>query len=121
MILFIIVMGSTSVALWFTFTFCEWKEVTKKTEPRIKFKTFLRFYKLNPNRWELRGYGVSCKTDHSGPYGKYVSFSFIDFLRYKLWYRKNEANEDKKQADQALADIIAAVKQDIKANEPKEM
>jgi hypothetical protein len=121
MILFIIVMGSVSVALWFTFTFCEWKEVTDKTEPRIKFKTFLRFYKLNPKRWRLRQYGVSCKMELSDPVGKCVSFSFIDFLRYRRWYHKNEANEDKKQADQALADIIAAVKQDIKANEPKEM
>lgn len=107
--------------MWLIFTFCDWKAATEKTEPRIKFKTFLRFYKLNPSRWKLYWHGVSCKMELSDPFGKYVSFSFIDFLRYKLWYRKNKANEEKKQADQALADIIAAVKQDIKANEPKEM
>jgi hypothetical protein len=111
----------TAGLLWLIFTVCDWAAYSDKTTPRIKFKTFLHFYRLNPNRWELFEHMVSCKIDLTDLHGKCVSFSFIDFLRYRRWYHKNEANEDKKQADQALADIIAAVKQDIKANEPKEM
>lgn len=120
MILFMLI-ACVPATVWLISIFCDWKAVTEKTAPRIKFKDFLYFYKVNPKRWQLRWYGASFKMELSDPVGQYVSFSFIDFLRYRLWYRKNEANENKKQADQTLADIIAAVKQDIKANEPKEM
>lgn len=88
-----------------------WCEAKDPDEPKLKFSAFKKFYALNPNRWDLSDCWVACCGCKSG--SVYTHFGFIDFYRYKLWYRRRQKNLEKKDQAEALANIIAAVKKDI--------
>ena len=93
---------------------------------RMKFKHFVDIYNINPDRWIVHGYGKSYLI-HVGRKEKWtdtehtkISFSFIDWLRYKSWYKNRikvaarqkvfDANREK---DEKLAHIIKLAQNDI--------
>lgn len=87
--------------------------------PKLKFSSFKKFYTLNPNRWGFGDGYVICKSDVDG-FGRrkdYFAFSFVDFYRYKLWYKKLEKDDKKNRDAESLACMIAAVKKDIESTE----
>ena len=89
--------------------------------PKIKFKSFKNFYELNPDRWILHDDCVGCKSERF--YTSFVAdrfhFGFVDFYRYKLWMHSLERQKENKRKAQITARMVAAVKQDIEANEKK--
>ena len=105
--------------------FMDYKGCIDKIGPKIKFKTFLTFYEINPNRWELDELYVNCKIPRETSYctlfydKEEFHFSYIDTYRYHLWYKNIEKRKDTQYKDKATARMLAAVKQDVADLESK--
>lgn len=79
---------------------------------KIKFKSFKKFYEINPDRWDLCYGYVRCNTGKMFIYEDF-HFGFIDFIKYKLWYKMLERNQNKRREAESISRMITAVKQDI--------
>lgn len=104
------------VLIYALITWCE----SPRNNPKIKFKSFVKFYDVNPNRWNLYDEYIECRIDDkSWNYSvERFSFGFIDFWRYKLWHKMQKRAERNKQHAESTSRMIAAVRRDIdKQNE----
>lgn len=55
---------------------------------RIRFKEFIHFYAVIPDNFELsRHHCVCCFNNGYGSKVYYITFSFLDFIRYRVWYK----------------------------------
>lgn len=98
--------------------FCEYRGKIMKSGSRIKLKSFLIFYEINPNRWILHGWRVTCKVPSEHPmvycYDEvHFHFSYIDTCKYRLWYKNRERQLEKKNLDKNTLRMLEAVKTDI--------
>lgn len=87
----------------------------------LKFNSFLEFYNLNPNRWDLYdGYVKFCKESYyySSNNIKYC-FKLIDFYRYKIWKRKKEKYDSKTKQNKKYQEMIDILKKDIENSKKK--
>ena len=104
------------VLIYALITWCE----SPRNSPKIKFKSFVKFYDVNPNRWNLYDEYIECRIDDkSWNYSvESFSFGFIDFWRYKFWLKMQKRAERNKQHTESTSRMIAAVRRDIdKKNE----
>ena len=91
---------------------------------KISFKSFKRFYEINPDRWELNGSYVKCLDRHP-VYSTYISaserfdFNFIDYIRYDNWRKSNRNKQMHKKKMESTARMLALVKQDVEQFESK--
>lgn len=83
----------------------------------LKYKDFLKYYNINPGRWDCRAH---CVVYHRyintyEEMREYFSFSFIDFCRYHLWLtnieRAAKKKEDAASVQRMLDDINKAEEQ----------
>lgn len=85
--------------------------------PKLKYKDFLKYYNINPSRWDCREHCVVYHryTSVYEDMREYFGFSFIDFCRYHRWLAKIErAAKNKKDAasvQRMLDDINKAEEQ----------
>lgn len=82
---------------------------------KIKFKNFKEFYEVNPERWEIYDGHVACKRVKRSLYVDHFHFSFIDWIKYKIWRRGIERREKKQSDSKATARMLESVKADIQA------
>ena len=65
---------------------------------RIGFKEFIHFYAVVPDNFELsRRY---CRCYFENDYGRkeyYITFSFLDYIRYRIWYKSLAATDKRKR------------------------
>lgn len=104
---------------WLVVTLIDWSLSSSDTT-RMKFKSFVKFYDVNPVRWDLHDGHVNCHIDDMSWTTNVESFSFgfIDFVRYKLWRKMQERVKRNKQHAESASRMIAAVRRDIdKQNE----
>lgn len=90
---------------------------------KIKFDSFIKFYNVNPKAWYLANDYVSYIASRCSSYGLGYSmenkdfdfcFSFIDYVRYKIWKKQNDKREqDKKNAEDYLT-ALKYIEEDIK-------
>ena len=81
----------------------------------IKFNSFISFYNINPDRWRLNDDSVDFvkeKFYYSSDYIFY-KFHFIDFYRYKHWYKKLIKQKRLKKEISDMNEMIRIVKKDI--------
>ena len=94
-----------------------------KNRLKIKFDSFIKFYNVNPKAWYLADdyvsyYASSCSSYKLG-YGVAKKdfdfcFSFIYYLRYKIWKKQNDKRkQDKKNAQEYLT-ALKYIEEDIK-------
>ena len=95
--LFIICCGG-AVLCWFGITFFLWISDCGDY-PRIKFRSFQRFYMLYPCRWELEDTTVHYLTDSWRK--ERFAFSFFDVCRYSFFCAR--VGKDRRRAEQARA------------------
>lgn len=81
----------------------------------IKFKSFLSFYNINPNRWELDDSNVVfikeryyCVSGHI-----FYKFHFIDYYRYIHWHKKLIKQKKLQEEMNDMNEMIRIVKSDI--------
>lgn len=88
------------------------KCVNFSAEGYIKFKSFIAFYNVNPDRWELNdSYIRFCRNSYS--LGDKYCFKFIDFYRYKLWKREKYKHATSIRSVKKYQEMIDILKQDI--------
>lgn len=98
--------------------FCEYRGQIMRHGSLIKLKSFLIFYEINPDRWILHGWRVTCKVPSEHPrlysYDEVdFHFSYIDTCKYRLWYKNREKQLEKKNLDKNTIRMLQAVKTDI--------
>lgn len=80
----------------------------------MRFKSFLSFYNINPNRWELHDDYIVFHNHTSYRFADDIyCLKFIDFYRYKLWKRKEEKYVAQVKSNQKYQEMIDIIKQDI--------
>lgn len=65
---------------------------------RIRFKEFIHFYAVVPDNFELSK--RCCRCSFTGDYGRkeyYITFSFLDYIRYRIWYKSLAATDKRKR------------------------
>ena len=90
---------------------------------KIKFNSFISFYNINPNRWELNDSTVFFRTKQkSYPYSsdyQYTKFKFnlIDTIKYKHWKRQKSKNDKILKDCEEYQKVLEIIKQDIQATQ----
>ena len=88
---------------------------------RIKFKQWLDLYYLSPKNWCLEdtpsryiyGASKSYKCGYGDGCWVYIHFSFVDYLRYRLWKRGTKRRENNSKRDKRLKDVLELAQSDI--------
>jgi hypothetical protein len=77
----------------------------------IKLDSFIKFYRINPERWQLYSHHVGFRVEF-GNYKKF-KFNFIDYYRYKLWlYKKNKQDTEISNC-KAYQEVLEVIQEDI--------
>lgn len=121
MITIMIIAAVILLVFWLAFTITYFMDA-KIDGPKIKFKSFIKFYTINPDRWDLYDFFVACKTrraDKGFNSDEFFHFGYFDWFRYVLWMRNTDKREQKIKNAKATANMLSMVKQDIEKNEAK--
>ena len=105
-IIFVSMLASIGLIIIFIYWRCESKG------PKMKYRDFRKFYALNPDRWYLCPSNVYCKTKDGD---ENFNFGFIDFWRYKFWFRSKKKGKRNAEYAKATQRMLDAVKQDVKS------
>ena len=100
---------------WFLFVWMGTPQVSS-FDATIPFKAFEKFYTINPNRWKLDTYNVTCIIDDSNwwcPQEQIFWYKFNDYQKYKKFLKKINKNKVEHKNMVATAEMLNAVKQDI--------
>lgn len=110
--MFILICGVCVVLL---FMWIIWLDEQPNDAIYIKFKTFVSFYNINPDRWKLDDSNVvfikeryCCVSDRI-----FYKFHFIDFYRYKHWHKKLIKQKRLQKEMNDMNEMIRIVKSDI--------
>lgn len=92
----------------------------RKDEVRITFKSFVKIYYINPEKWHLKKYYTNYYHYRYDASSKiYVSFNYIDWLRYRSWYKHKERRDKKTKEKQTRLknneQLIQCLLKDIEA------
>lgn len=91
---------------------------------KIKFNSFISFYNINPDRWELNNATVwfKIKVEDNYPfpaYEKHIKFKFnlIDTIKYKHWKRQKIKNDIILKNCEEYQKVLGIIKQDIQVTQ----
>ena len=107
-LMFASVLPILAAAFLFFIFFDDWLSFCKDN-PRIRFKAFLTFYSIAPDKWNVYRNYVS----YHG--GSDFGFSIIDWLRYKHWRKHKEKWETKQQQNAEYLRTIELIKKDLES------
>lgn len=99
MISFILVaVGATAVILSISFAmyFLIGYGMQRK-ELKISMDSFMSFYAIAPEKWELNEMFVTYKKEFSRLNGFAFSFNLIDTIKYERWRKRKERREEKQR------------------------
>ena len=122
----ILITAVVVLVLYLIATIIDWGNESPDAA-KLKFKSFLSFYRVNPERWELYNNLVCFKKPNKFIYYKGLEdfesiqfrFGFFDWLKYKRWRNHNKKQEENLSYQKDIATMLSIVKQDIEAEENK--
>lgn len=91
-------------------------EITGEAQ-RIKFKTFVAMYEMNPDHWRCKNF--VCQYRPTATEYFYFSFGIIDYFRWKSFLFDLEAKKLQKADCEKTAKYLEYFKKDIAAYEEK--
>ena len=103
------------MVLEFIFTLIDWS-VERKNKMIIELNQFKLFYSMNPDAWELRYSYVIYKSLNEQGYAvkEYrFSFSFIDYIRYKILRKKLFDKKEQSEYLELYLEALEYIKKDI--------
>ena len=119
LILISVIIGVIFLVGWLVMT-GYYFTAAKLNGPKIKFKSFIQFYVINPDRWNLYDDYVECKIQKMEPNSRELfHFGYLDWFRYLLWMHNTSKREQKIENAKATAQMLSMVKKDIEINEQK--
>lgn len=121
LILFIVLVTTCIVGA--IYVLLDYSCCTDKSEPKIAFKAFKKFYSINPDRWTLDKASVICqivneeKSSYRGLFYTYDNerfyFTFFDYLRYKRFCKRLAKDKLNAEHMESTAKMLGMVKKDI--------
>lgn len=96
----------------FSYWWCNSREY-----PKIKYKTWLKYYKLNPDRWHCYWTEVSYDLFHGGHQS--FNFGLIDFYRYYLRNRRIKKAKQRVKRDEAMKRFLDDINETEVNNVPE--
>ena len=78
---------------------------------RIKYRDFVKYYRINPDRYFLEKGRVSVEIQHRSTY--ILTFSFFDWMRYKCFCKSEERVKTKRAQREGMELYLKMVLQDI--------
>lgn len=78
---------------------------------RIKYRDFVKYYRIKPDRYFLEAGCVSVEIPHRSIYR--LTFSFFDWMRYKCFCKSEERAKTKRAQREAMELYLQMVLQDI--------
>ena len=80
----------------FAAEYFEWRDCRNERRGRITFKEFIYLYNICPKEWELNQRNIYYDKN------SYTTFclefeTYIDYLRYRLFYKRKIAKEEKEE------------------------
>lgn len=93
-----------------------------RSYPKIKFKTFKKFYLINHDRWKLYSTTVGCLDESKYSYihgHKYIElrFNYIDCIKYTIWKFILEHRKKNIKSTETMLRVVELVKKDIAKSE----
>lgn len=85
--------------------------------PKIDFKSFQKFYALNPDRWNCKPNYVICHTDDRVWAYENFDFGVRDYYKYRFWLIKQVRKKTEDAHNSSKQRMMDAVKQDIANSE----
>lgn len=121
LIIFLIIIAVIILSIPVAFCVCDWESDSPGCAPKIKFKSFEKFYWVNPDRWILEDGYVKCKMGESKSYkGLFLDsttekfgFGFFDYYKYKKFKNKIYKDKMKRKKMKITAEMLKVVKEDI--------
>lgn len=103
------------------YMFIYWLDNRPKHAIYIKFKTFMSFYNVSPERWKLNDNKVSFVKAVWGYGEDYIcyKFHFLDFYKYKLWHRQLIKQEKIKKEVKEMLEMTRIIREDANKLEEK--
>lgn len=92
---FLLVLAVVGFCIFFAKYF-EWCDYRNERRGRITFKEFIYLYNICPKEWELN---QRCIYYYKNSYTAFcLEFeTYIDYLRYRLFYKRKIAKEEKEE------------------------
>ena len=115
LLIFLSIFAVAAFLVFLIYTLICWYDAKNGCRAKIKYKSFKKFYNLNPDRWILRDGWVDCFCDYSNSYSFY--FSYFDWFKYEHFAESIEKHKEKQKANECTAKMLAAVKQDIERHD----
>ena len=107
MIAIVVVLGLGIFLQWLTL-FLDWRMLCHEATFTLRFKDFLQYYSVNPNRYSFYNHPrqVCVKT-------AIIGFSYVDYIRFRIWYKNKEKNKVKIEKNKQLEWYLQLVLVDI--------
>lgn len=98
--------GITITPVW-----SDWKFFNRASEcsrVRVKFADWLSWYYIAPTQWNTSAKSL-CRLDTY----QYITFSLLDYVRYRHWLSDRETQAKKQKSNQDMERLLLAVQRDI--------
>lgn len=107
------VLGFITLMIFLVSNFVDWRGIKGygSLNAKMKFSQWLDLYHLNKNGWYISSCHVGRR--FSSQNDIYIEFSYIDYLRYKHWYKNREKHEKNNCKDKNLIKVLEAAQKDI--------
>lgn len=103
--------------VWFLSTISAWRSCPNDST-KISFNTFIKFYNIAPDKWELREDYVKKLFKRNGMSSYFYEkksfyFPFRDYLKYQSWYNKKIKEKQQNYNNEVLTQLIEEVKKEL--------
>ena len=112
-LLFFCGLAFFSLAFWTIADYCT-DYSSNKCYKRIKFSQFLNLFSIAPEKWGMYSSSVAYYRDyeHGSGYENF-SFSFIDLIKYRKFYKSFNQREKERKDTERMRDIVEEWQKDI--------
>ena len=107
-----------TIGIWIVDTivlyyFCDWSDETGSTTPKLSYRAFIKLYNVMPDDFTLRKYDIYYKNT-------IIDFkTFLDYWRYRRFYKNIEKNEKQQEQTKRQAALIAELQRGLAQEQKK--
>ena len=107
-----------TIGIWIVDTivlyyFCDWSDETGSTTPKLSYRAFIKLYNVMPDDFTLRKYDIYYKNT-------IIDFkTFLDYWRYRRFYKNIVKNEKQQEQTKRQAALIAELQRGLAQEQKK--
>ena len=107
-----------TIGIWIVDTivlyyFCDWSDETGSTTPKLSYRAFIKLYNVMPDDFTLRKYDIYYKNT-------IIDFkTFLDYWRYRRFYKNIVKNEKQQEQTKRQAALINELQRGLAQEQKK--